>query len=375
MKTTKKFMLAIGMITALSMTTVAQNLKLEKPARTKVTVLNIDSKGVGIDPSQMGNLVRIELDKLDTFEVMDRYDVSYVIEKNALKTDNCYGKLCMVEMGKVIKSDKMFTGSVELIGQSILITMRLIDVQKETIEKTQVVEFLNISQEIPAMINITIRKMFGMTNDNNLVAKLTKRFDYESLTNNPTEEQLRLNGTRMGFTFLTAQTAKYIMSSKDKGGFGMQYPAMFQFGYQFEKQYLNAGRMQALFEFIPMISGLDHGLIIPSITLMNGIRDNRYGWEFAFGPTVNVIKKAKGYYDNNEWKLESEWKGDPASPLPAMIERIDSRGELTLNWGFVFAAGRTFKSGKLNIPVNVHVVPSSDGIRFGASFGFNAKTK
>lgn len=363
------------MITALNMTTVAQNSKAEKPARTKVTVLNIDSKGIGIDPSQMGNLVRIELDKLDTFEVMDRYDVSYVIEKNALKTDNCYGKLCMVEMGKVIKSDKMFTGSVELIGQSILITMRLIDVQKETIEKTQVVEFLNIQQEIPAMINITIRKMFGMTNDNNLLVKLTKRFDYESLTNNPTEEQLRLNGTRMGFTFLTAQTAKYIMSSKDKGGFGMQYPAMFQFGYQFEKQYLNAGRMQALFEFIPMISGLDHGLIIPSITLMNGIRDNRYGWEFAFGPTVNVIKRAKGYYDNGEWKLESEWTGDPADPLPPMIDRIDSRGELTLNWGFVFAAGRTFKSGKLNIPVNVHVVPSSDGIRFGASFGFNAKTK
>lgn len=374
MKTTQKLMLIIGTITALNTMTTAQTTK---PARTKVTVLNIDSKGIGIDPSQMGNLVRIELDKLDTFEVMDRYDVSYVIEKNALKIDNCYGKLCQVEIGKTIKSDKMFTGSVELIGQSILVTMRMIDVQKETIEKTQVVEFLNISQEIPAMINITIRKMFGMANDNALLTKLTKRFDYESLTNNPTEEQLRLNGTRMGFTLLSGQTAKYLMAPKEKGGYGMQYPAMFQFGYQFEKQYLNAGRMQALFEVIPIISGLDHGLIIPSLTLMNGIRDNHHGWEFAFGPTVNVISRAKGYYDaNGEWKLASEWTGDPlTTPAPTMTERIDSRGDITLNWGFVFAFGRTFKSGKLNIPVNVHVVPSADGVRFGASFGFNAKTR
>ena len=37
--------------------------------------------------------------------------------------------------------------------------------------------------------------------------------------------------------------------------------------------------------------------------------------------------------------------------------------------------GKTFKSGKLNIPVNVYVIPSKDGIRMGASFGFNAKRR
>jgi len=364
-----KTILIAWVLLVLSSITFAQ-----KANKQKVTVLNIDTKGLSIDPVQMGSIVRIELDKLDTFEVMDRYDMAYIIEKNGLKTDGCYGKLCLVELGKAIKADKMFTGSVELIGQSILFTLRIVDVNKETIEKTQVIEFLNIPQELPAMTKIAVRKMFGKQNDNFLVTKLTKRYDYESLANNPTEEQLRLSGTRMGITVMTGETAKILAQPKSEGGFEIANPVMFQFGYQFEKQYLNAGRAQALFEFIPMITGLDHGLLIPSITIMNGIRDNHHGWEFAFGPTVNLITKSRGYYDGaGTWHQASEWKD--ASNEPAMTDRLDSRGDAALNWGFVFAVGRTFKSGKLNIPVNLYVVPNNDGIRMGLSLGFNAKNK
>ena len=49
-----------------------------------LTILNIDSKGLPLDPSQLGNLTRIEVDKLDTFDVTDRYDVMYLIDKNKL---------------------------------------------------------------------------------------------------------------------------------------------------------------------------------------------------------------------------------------------------------------------------------------------------
>ena len=47
----------------------------------------------------MGNLVRMELDKLQKYEVVDRYDVAYLIEKNDLKIDNCFGKICLLEIG------------------------------------------------------------------------------------------------------------------------------------------------------------------------------------------------------------------------------------------------------------------------------------
>ncbi len=49
--------------------------------KKKVAVLNIDTKGLNYDPGSMGNLVRLELEKLNLFEVVDRYDVEYLVKK------------------------------------------------------------------------------------------------------------------------------------------------------------------------------------------------------------------------------------------------------------------------------------------------------
>jgi hypothetical protein len=53
----------------------------------------------------------------------------------------------------------------------------------------------------------------------------------------------------------------------------------------------------------------------------------------------------------------STWTNDTTNtnkpnPFPIM-ERMDSRGEYKLSSSFVFAFGRTIKSGRLNIPLNM----------------------
>lgn len=354
---------------------IAQAQKVKQ----SLTVLNIDSKGVNMDPATMGNMVRMELEKLDSFDVMDRYDVTYMVEKNKLSIGNCYGKICLVEIGNIITSDKMFTGTVEQFGKSIVVTFRIIDVKKNIIEKSYVREYLNLPEEIQSMIKVSINEMFGKPNEQNIVDKLTKQFEFDNTTNNPDVDRLRLDGPRMGFVSYTGKLQSRIMESKNSGGFDA-FPAMFQFGYQFEKQYLNEGKVQALFEFLPMITGLDQGYFIPSMTIMHGVRSNVNGWEFAFGPTINLVPKSKGYYDaSNNWQLQSTWTNDTTNankpnPFP-IVERMDSRGEYKLSSSFVFAFGRTIKSGRLNIPLNVFFSPGREGWRMGASFGFNSKIK
>jgi hypothetical protein len=352
----------------------AQQPVLKKEsAKPSVTVLNIDTRGVMSDPSTMGNMVRIELEKLDTFEVMDRYDVSYVVEKKKLNIANCYGKICLVEVGSAISSEKMFTGSVELIGETIVVTFRLIDVKTATIEKTQVNEYLNLPKEVQQMVRVSIAEMFGKKVDEPLKTYLSKRNNFESSTNNPHRSSVNLSGPRSGFAYFTGESGRLLQAPKSEGGYG-SYPVMFQFGYQFEVQYLNEGNYQALFEFLPTVSGFNQNVFIPSLTVMNGFRNNKHGWEIAFGPTFGLVNKASGYYDNEKiWHLEDEWS-DSTSVNPFRIEtRLDSRGDYQLQAGFIVAMGKTFKSGKLNIPVNIYFVPSKEGFRFGASFGFNAK--
>jgi hypothetical protein len=339
--------------------------------RSKVTVLNIDTKGINIDPVQMGGIVRTELDKLDTFEVMDRYDVNYVIEKNKLNTSNCYGKICLVETGKLINADKILTGSVELIVKTYVVTLKLINVKTESVERTEIIEFLELPDELQVMVNITLNKMFNRFVDPTTLERLTKKNNYESAVNNPNENILNLNGPRMGFIAFTGQQGHQIGESTSKGGYDA-FPVMFQFGYQFEKQYLNEGNFQALCEFIPMVTGLDQGKFFPSITIMNGLRSNVSGWEFAFGPTFSFDKKSNGYYENGEWHLETDWTKQTANPFE-IINRSDSRGDVALTSNFVIAVGKTIKSGKMNIPINGFIIPTKTGVRFGVSFGYNAK--
>ena len=301
MKTTLK---SITTLCLLTFWLGADAQKTEK--KESLTVLNIDAKGVNTDPSTMGNMVRIELEKLDSFDVMDRYDVQYLIEKNKLSIVNCYGKTCLTEIGEIINSDKMLSGTVEQMGKVIIVSYRIINTKEKKIEKTYVHEFLNIPEEIQNIVKLSIADMFGKKIDKVLMDKLSKRYEFDNTTNNPNQERLRLDGPRMGFTTYSGQLRERMMESKKSGGFDV-FPVFFQFGYQFEKQYLNEGKIQALFEFIPMVTGLDQGYFIPSASILHGIRSNVNGWEFAFGPTFNLIPTAKGYYDENDaWQLESQ---------------------------------------------------------------------
>ena len=77
---------------------------------------------------------------------------------------------------------------------------------------------------------------------------------------------------------LLADLRRMILQARESGGGFNANPLMFQFGYQFEVQYLNQGSFQALFEFIPMITGLDQGKFLPSISVLNGMRSNISGW-------------------------------------------------------------------------------------------------
>jgi hypothetical protein len=232
-------------------------------------------------------------------------------------------------------------------------------------------EFVHIKNQLSSMMEITVNKMFGIEVNEAQEQKLTKPFDFESSVNYPDVSTLNLSGPRMGFTAFTGDLSSIYKAPMLEGGFNAT-PLMFQFGYQFEVKYLNEGDFQALFEIIPIVTGLDQGKFIPSVSILNGIRSNKTGWEFAFGPVFYILKESEGYYDeNNSWKLVNEYDGEQPNTAE-IISRLDSRGKLVFDSGFVFGIGKTFKSGRMNIPINAFVVPGKSGSRFGLSLGFNA---
>lgn len=341
----------------------------------KIAVLNIDGN-VGISPEQLGNITRTELSKLERFQVLDQYDAAYIFSKNDFEVEGCYGRICNVEAGKILKSEKMLTGSVNMQGNVVIVSFSLVDVATANIESQQVIEYVSIMDQVPLMIKLTLAKMFDKSVDQDVFDKLTKQDEFESSVNYPESPRLNLSGPRMGFTSFSGDLWNIYSSPKVEGGFD-SYPLMFQFGYQFEVKYLNQGDFQALFEFIPVVTGLDQGKFIPSVSILNGLRSNKTGWEFAFGPILYAIKMADGYYDDNgTFVLASDWQDKyPDKPTPEVREdRIDSRGDISLDSGFLFGVGKTIKSGNLNIPINAFFIPGKSGHRFGISIGYNAQS-
>jgi hypothetical protein len=339
--------------------------------RATIGVTSIESNGVALGASQAAALVRIELGKINQYGLIDKYDISNVLQQAGINPDSCLGKSCAVKAGKLLGADKMITGSIEHFGQKIITTFQLIDVKSGGIEKTQVDEYLYLPDYIQEIVGTSVARLVGATVNEELVRKLTQADDYDSELNNPGTDRLRLNGPRMGVTFLTGDLANRFSAPMYEGGYNQQ-PFMFIFGYQQEVQYLNSGKYQALFEFVPAVIGLDKGLFIPSLSLMNGLRNNVSGWEFAIGPNFTLVKTSNGFYADGHWHLESERAiYNPAAD--EIEERIDSRGVTKFNSGFIFAVGKSFKSGKMNIPLNAYLVPGKDGYRFGLTFGFNGR--
>jgi hypothetical protein len=352
-------------------------LQAQTQSKPVAAVMGVDSKGLTLDNEALAYILRLELEKVNVYIVMDKYDVAERVKANDIDVNSCFGKTCVVKAGTALGVDKMVTGNMDQFGEKIVISLKVIDVKTATVERQDATEFVSLPNEIQRMIGISVQKLLGLEPDQTLVNLLV---NYDPPVESP-KTRVSLDGPRMGFSFATGDAARVLQAPESEGGFNM-YPMTFQFGWQKEWQYLSAGDFQGLIEFLPMIGGLESGKFIPSITILNGFRVGKHGWEFAFGPSFRIVKKLDGYMgDGNNgtedgvWYPAYEWNGaNGPNPYP-INARLDSRGTPRASASLFFGLGKTFKSGYLNMPVNVYVLPRKEGTIVGFSFGFNVYKK
>jgi hypothetical protein len=345
----------------------------EKP---KALILNFQTEGLFATTNLAASIVRIELDKTKRFSIYEKTDINDVAVINNIKLDECSSAACIITTGTLTKMDKVLTGSMIKLGNKIVITIKMFDIKTGNLEKTQVEEFVNIESELQNMVHITILKMFDETPKKELVETLSY---FQNISDLPTTK-INNNGPRMGLAYMGGGIGSRFTAPESEGGYDA-FPLISQFGYQFEAQYLSAGDLQALAEFLFIVGGLDQQLFIPSLVIMNGFRLNNSGWEVAFGPSFGMTRKADGYYDENKhWNLGyppqtlDPVSGSYSSPYTTM-ENIDSRGNFQLTSSWVWGFGKTFRSGYLNIPVNVYFSKNKAGWYSGISCGFNIRKK
>jgi hypothetical protein len=191
----KLVILSVILITSLSSRVLkAQNSssKLES-----IAVVSIDTRGLSLDNMALGNLVRLELEKTQQYEVLDKYDVANKLKERNINPNEAFGKSQLVTVGKQIGADFMLSGSAETYGNKIIYTLRLIDVNKDKIIKSDVKEYVYDEEYIQIMTRLSLASLLDLESNNEFAAKL-KSVETPVVSDG---QKVKLSGP-VGFPFL-----------------------------------------------------------------------------------------------------------------------------------------------------------------------------
>ena len=133
----------------------------------------------------------------------------------------------------------------------------------------------------------------------------------------------KLAGPRIGFTYITAGPIADVLhegfdfDEDESGGFGSTGPAFTTlYGWQWESRFADGGgQIVGIVEWIVLVGGMEKGKFLPSASSIIGARMEN-GLEFGVGPNLSLA-----------------------------------------GIGMVFGVGYNFKSGNLNLPINISVIP------------------
>lgn len=355
--------------------------------KSTVAIANPNITGLYATPEIGTKLIYLEMIKINKYKVLDEFDMQSLYETNP-DYKKCLSKECLVNMGKELNVDYTVSGSFDLLANKIVISLKFIDVANNTIFLSGVKEFDNQEEELQRMVEILLKEMHGIPVEKELNDRLV--FKNEVITSNNVG-RINNSGPRIGYAALVGDYFEFANRSSARGGLDI-FPAVSMIGYQIEGQYVGTENFSALVEGIINISGLEQGQFIPSISIMNGFRFGKAGWEFAFGPAFSLKKTTAGFFDTeakfgekDQYFSESDWNrylvdneldiySTPDtyhSSYNFDSQHADTRGATKINTSFIFAFGRTFRAGALNIPVNAFYSSQRGGGMAGVSVGFN----
>ncbi len=355
-----------------------------------IAAANPNVNGVAISGESGAKMIRLELIRLGKYKVYDEFDMADVVKANPEFQANCYGQTCLVKLGEALKTDFVICGSIDGLSNKIAVTLKIVNIKNKSIEKSAIKEFANQPNEVQRMIEIVLKEMHGVEVDKVLQDRLA--FKNDIITSNNVGK-VNNSGPRIGIAGMVGSLYEFATRDASRGGLDI-FPAISMIGYQLEGQYVGTENFSALVEGIVNVSGLEQGQFIPSFTLMNGFRFGKGNWEFAFGPGFGLKRTTNGFFDDKEvfgekdayWS-EADFKNtygmsaDPDALAEALLgykpgydfseKHGDIRGITAINTSFVFAFGRTFQAGALNIPVNLFYSSQRGGGFAGINVGFN----
>jgi len=114
--------------------------------------------------ASLSDYLRVQLINTQKFDIVTRENMEDLLKEQSLQLSGCTSNECIVQMGQLLGVRKMFAGVVTKIGNTYVVTLKIIDVESGKIEKAETEECAECKEEalLVSMRNIA-NKIAGLS--------------------------------------------------------------------------------------------------------------------------------------------------------------------------------------------------------------------
>jgi len=134
----------------------------ENEKKMRLAIVDLQSKGISnVVGIAVTDLIRSNMVDTGRFTVVERSQMDAILKEQEIQMTGCTDSSCAVEMGKLLSANKVLIGEINKLGSDIVITVRIVDVEKgvaefSTNEKAENIE--KIDKAVKALVDkMTIR--------------------------------------------------------------------------------------------------------------------------------------------------------------------------------------------------------------------------
>ena len=113
-----------------------KNVKSGNITQYRLAVMDFQAKGVSSDIAKnTSELIRAELINSGRYLIIERAQMDQILKEQGIQQTGCTDISCAVQVGQILSANKILIGSIMKIGKNIVISGRIVDVEKGIGEK------------------------------------------------------------------------------------------------------------------------------------------------------------------------------------------------------------------------------------------------
>jgi TolB-like protein len=123
------------------------------------------------------SLFEVALVKTSGYTVIEQIELEKILEAQELSLNPCTDESCAIKIGRILSADNIFIGTVSLIGDQYIITIKLVDVSKGKIEGAESIEASSFGKISEKMFVIANNFTAKVRQQESQIQEITKKID------------------------------------------------------------------------------------------------------------------------------------------------------------------------------------------------------